>query len=327
MPALFTLPKQIPLSSAGLLLPGAKLTFSRTGTSTLQNTYQDILLATPHANPVVADASGVFAPIYLDPSLPNYRVKLTTSADVQVYQVDDFPSNQNAAQTFDLVATAPELVFEETDASSNNKKWRLRAQAEVFSLEILNDAESVATSLLSIGRSGTSSGTVTLLPSTSGSINFLPSASGNLDVLAGGIGLFRYKSREIATSLDGFFTGTFTGFSGATTAQVQYQAIGLPTALGVAGLVILTIPAFTGTSNATTMTMTGIPSYLAATTGQLCHVFVTDNGSNVAGNARIVTSAAQTLTFGVGAAIGGFTGSGTKGFPGEYIQLIYKTAG
>jgi len=70
-------------------LPGAKLTFTISGTTTPQNTYQDVDLTTPHANPVVADASGYFAPIYLDPSLPNYRMKLTTSADVLIVQYDD----------------------------------------------------------------------------------------------------------------------------------------------------------------------------------------------------------------------------------------------
>lgn len=327
MPALFILPKQIPLSSAGGLLPGAKLYFYQTATSTPQNTYQDVLLATPHANPVVADASGIFAPIYLDPALPNYRVKLATSADVQVYQVDDVPSNQNEAQTFRLTAAAPSLVFEETDASANNKKWGIKVNSEVFRISILNDAESVETDLLNATRSGTSSGDLILLPDTPGDISFLPNATGSLDVLAGGVGDFRYKSRNVATTLTGTFTGTFTGFSGSTTVQVQYQVLGSPTATGVAGLVILTIPAFTATSNATTMTMTGIPSFLAATTGQLCHVFVTDNGSNVAGNVRILLAAAQTLTFGVAAAVGGFTGSGTKGLPGEYIQIMYKTAG
>lgn len=70
---------------------GYKLYFYQTGTSTPQNTYQDAELTTPHANPVVADASGNFDPIFLDPSLPDYRVTLTNSADViqAGYPVDD----------------------------------------------------------------------------------------------------------------------------------------------------------------------------------------------------------------------------------------------
>lgn len=321
MPALFTLPKAVPLSSGGLLLPGAKLTFTQTGGTTPQNTYQDILLTTPHANPVVADAAGVFAPIYLDAALPNYRVKLTTSADVLVWQVDDYPSNQNTAQTFRLSAPAPELVFHETDASANNGKIRLRIQTEVFSIALLNDAESVATSVLDLGRSGTTLGTLTFLSGTTGAVSFLPSASGNFDVLASGTGLLRYKSVEVATTQVGTFTGTFTGFSSAQTAQCQFHLIGSP---GAAATKIITFPSFAATSNATTMTLTGLPASIAANTGMVQTLLVKDSGTDAVGNARIVSGSPQVVTFGVSAASGGFTASGSKGFPGEYTQLVYK---
>ena len=64
---LFVLPKQVPID-AGVVLPGSKLTFTQTGTTTPQNTYTDVDLTTPHSNPVVADSDGVFAAIYFDPS-------------------------------------------------------------------------------------------------------------------------------------------------------------------------------------------------------------------------------------------------------------------
>ncbi len=85
--SLFTLPR-------ALFTAGSKLFFYQTGSSTPQNTYQDIDLTTAHANPVVADSAGYFAPIYLDPSLPDYRVTLTDSAGtIQTgYPVDDVPA-------------------------------------------------------------------------------------------------------------------------------------------------------------------------------------------------------------------------------------------
>lgn len=190
MPALFVLPRQVPLSSAAALMAGAKLTFSATGTSTLQNTYSDILLTTPNANPVVADANGVFAKIYLDPSLPNYRVKLTTSASVLVYQEDDVPSNQNTGQQFRLKSTAPSLTFEETDASSNNGKWRIRAQSEQLLIELLDDSEATATPILTLDRTGTIADTV------------------------------------FATTVFGTFTGTLTGVSASGTGTVSYSIVG-----------------------------------------------------------------------------------------------------
>lgn len=162
VPALFTLPRAVALSATNQLLPGAKLTFSISGTSTLQNTYQDEDLTVPHANPVVADGAGAFDPIYLDPALPNYRVLLTDSANVAQpgYPIDDYPSNQNQAQTFRLKSAAPELIFEETDAEANNQKWRLRVNAQQMTIDLLNDAESVATAIATMNRSGTSSPTI-----------------------------------------------------------------------------------------------------------------------------------------------------------------------
>lgn len=165
MPALFTLPQVVGLSATNQLLPGAKLYFRISGTSTPQNVYQDIDLTVPHANPVIADGAGVFAPIYLDPGLPSYRVILTDSADVTQpgYPIDNYPSNQSAGQTYRLAATAPELVFEQTNATSGNKKWRIRVASEQMRISLLNDAESIATDIAIIDRSGTTSDLINLL--------------------------------------------------------------------------------------------------------------------------------------------------------------------
>lgn len=293
MPALFTLPKQIPLSSAGLLLPGAKLTFTQTGGTTPQNTYQNVLLTTPHANPVVADAAGVFAPIYLDPSLPNYRVKLTTAADVQVYQVDDYPSNQNAAQTFRLKATAPELILEETDASANNGKWSIRVNAESLTIDLLNDAESVRTNVLTLPRTGIA--------------NFAASSL----TLAGS---------PVASEDSTSFTATLTGMTGTVSGLMSASRVGNICKVNC----VAAVGAITGTSNTTAMTLTGLPStyWPKAASGQrsaFCQVI--DNGSTVGGFATIST--AGTITFGIG--INGstaFTNSGTKGLTANF-SLVY----
>jgi hypothetical protein len=297
MPALFTLPKQIPLSSAGLLLPGAKLTFTQTGGTTPQNTYQDSALATPHANPVVADSAGVFAPIYLDPTLPNYRVRLTTSADVLVYQVDDVPSNQNEAQTFTLSSTAPELIFNETDASANNKKWRLRATSETFVIELLNDAESVATAIATFARSGTSS------PSVDFAVDSL--------LIDGDI---------VANSETSNFTATLTGMTAATSGLVSANRVGQLCSINT----VAAVGAISGTSNTTALTMTGLPAAFrpkAATGQRRAFCTVLDNGAAVGGIATIGTDG--TVTFGIG--IDGttaFTNSGSKGLPSNFT-LVY----
>lgn len=84
---LFQLPFQANIDSSVRVVPCAKALFYATGTTTPQDTYADAGLATPNANPVVADANGVLAPIYLNPALI-YKLTLTTSADVLIRTVD-----------------------------------------------------------------------------------------------------------------------------------------------------------------------------------------------------------------------------------------------
>lgn len=62
----------------GVPISGALFNFYQTGTSSRQNTYTDSTLATPNANPVVADSTGRFPPIYLAAAF-DYKVVLTNA--------------------------------------------------------------------------------------------------------------------------------------------------------------------------------------------------------------------------------------------------------
>lgn len=73
------------LDANGDPVSGAKLYFYQVGTTTSITTYQDVELTSPHADPVVADASGRFAPIYTNTT--PFKTKLDTSADVTVQTV------------------------------------------------------------------------------------------------------------------------------------------------------------------------------------------------------------------------------------------------
>jgi hypothetical protein len=75
------------VTSAGVPISGAKLYFYQAGTTTDITTYQDSGAGTPHAQPVVADASGIFAPIYVNNS--TYKVVFKTAADVTILTVDN----------------------------------------------------------------------------------------------------------------------------------------------------------------------------------------------------------------------------------------------
>lgn len=291
MPALFTLPGQVPLSVSGVPMAGCKLTFSQTGSSTLQNTYQDAELSTEHENPVEADAAGLFAPIYLDPALPDYRVVLSTSADVVLKTWDGVPSNQNTSQQFRLKHTTPELLFEETDAISGNRKWRIRVDGGQLLIDIGNDAESSWVNVASLSRSA----------NTPTSLNFAGQYLRVNDVL-------------VATHETGSFTATLTGFTTTVTGTIKWRRSG-------SKVTLIAESAITGTSNTTAMTMTGLGSFLPLTTIGYQPTVMTDNGAVTVGTARLTTSA---LVFGVGVAGGNFTGSGTKGLPAGW-QLIIDT--
>jgi hypothetical protein len=225
VPAVFVLPKQIPLN-AGAVLPGAKLYFYATATSTPQDTYTDEALTVAHANPVVADANGSFAVIYMDPTLPSYRVRLETSAGALVYQVDGIPSNQNTARLLRLESAAPEIILSETDADPANANWRLRVNAEALTLDLGNAAETVWTNVLTIERTASTLDSATL------------------------------DGDSICTREVGSFTATLSGMTTTTTGTVWWSRNGnLVT-------IFTRTNSISGTSNSTGMTLTGLPAAL-----------------------------------------------------------------
>lgn len=213
MPSLFYPPK-----FEGL--PGSKLTFSISGTSTLQNTFTDEDLQVAHENPVEADANGVFPPIYLDPTLPNYRVKYTTSADVLIYQVDDYPSNQNVQQSMRLESTNPFLFLHDTDGSVGLRKYLIRANGATFEIAAVSENESVVTPIIQFFGNVLYSNQTEVAVTTSGEF------TGTLTGVSGTItGIFDYKivSNVVTISVDADVTGTSN-----TTAMT---ITGLPTAI------------------------------------------------------------------------------------------------
>lgn len=81
----FVLPFQTVIDATGVPIPGAFLFFYASGTSTKLNTYADSQLTTPNANPLPANAAGMFPNIFLD---GNYKVVLTDSQLNQIWSAD-----------------------------------------------------------------------------------------------------------------------------------------------------------------------------------------------------------------------------------------------
>src|SRR5688500_13406803 len=86
MAGLVPIPRFQAFDDDGVPLSGGKLYAYEAGTSTPLDTYSDAALTTPNANPVVADAGGLFGPIYLGADA--YKLVLTDSAGVTVWSQD-----------------------------------------------------------------------------------------------------------------------------------------------------------------------------------------------------------------------------------------------
>lgn len=106
----------------------------------------------------------------------------------------------------------------------------------------------------------------------------------------------------------GSFTGTLTGFAAGPTGTVKYKVF--------CGMVCLYIEAaIQGTSNAATLTMTGMPAALKplATREVPCAQLTNNSNASVAGSASIATSG--TITFAL-----------TQSSPLQYAAGIFATS-
>lgn len=116
--------------------------------------------------------------------------------------------------------------------------------------------------------------------------------------------LTRWSREDHEHGVDnGTFSVGTTGFSVDPTGDATYVLIGLG--------VILFLPQLTGTSDATTFTVTGLPAGLTPVKTTDHVVRIVDNGTAAFGIARL-TDGSTTVTLFPNAAAGNWTNSGTK---------------
>ena len=112
------------IDANGDAVSGAKAYFYDTGTSNLQTVYTDAGLGTPHPSPLVADSSGVFAPVFQSGST-DIKVNMTDASDVDLpgYPIDPVTLQSTASgaslipffPTPRIVATDVQEAIEEVD--------------------------------------------------------------------------------------------------------------------------------------------------------------------------------------------------------------------
>jgi hypothetical protein len=129
--------------------------------------------------------------------------------------------------------------------------------------------------------------------------------SGNWQVL-----IYQSQSARVGT-----FNATATGFTGSLTPGEPTITWTLSSTM-LGPIVSLNIPGFTGTSNATTLTITGMPSSLYPARNQLqLYAGVENGGATSAYPGSVVIGSTGTMTFWPAADVGAtaWTNTGTKG--------------
>lgn len=161
----------------------------------------------------------------------------------------------------------------------------------------------------------------------------MSASSAELNTLKGVVGRPLELSRSYSTTISfnapgfnvngvsvinetGSFTGTLTGMSGATTGTIYWYRVGQQITLYSKGNIL-------GTSNASTLTMTGVPAALQCTSEKRIPCHLTNNSGQHWG-VGLLGAASDTITFYLGwvglelapssVNITGFHTSGSKGF-------------
>lgn len=109
------------------------------------------------------------------------------------------------------------------------------------------------------------------------------------------------------------FTISLTGLLVTASATARYTVS--------AGIVCLSIPDLSGTSNSVNTFLNGLPDDITPSHDQFCFCRVTDNGVTAAGLVRIGLDSSLTVTKDLTGAFGTFTAAGTKGV--GFSNLIY----
>jgi hypothetical protein len=125
---------------------------------------------------------------------------------------------------------------------------------------------------------------------------------------------------EDITATSSTFTFTITGCTTSPTGTGRYVKHG--------NLVVLFIPTITATSNATTLTFTGLPAAIQLARTQYWPIptrCMLDNGLRTTDNRIFMVASSGTVTFQIAASSSGWTNSGSKGVSEEFVVSYLLT--
>jgi microcystin-dependent protein len=126
--------RRVELDSVGKPAAGAKAYFSDAGTLSPRTIYQDNDLSIPHANPVLADASGRFPAVFMPAG--KARVRVVTSGDVPLYDDDGIDGTAPVTSEVGAGSTSSLLLLETGDMmfrlQSGTRAGYVRANARTI---------------------------------------------------------------------------------------------------------------------------------------------------------------------------------------------------
>lgn len=227
-------------NDSGVPQAGAKLHHYRAGTTTALTVWQDEAGTVPHAQPVVADAGG-FAPlIYVDDSF-DWKVVVTTAADVTLKTYDELPAAP--ADAADVGFAPPLLAW--TQVTSASSPVALTAADVGKAYEADTTSGSVEFDLPSAATVGNGKGFVFKKVAAANSLIIDPNGSETIDDSSTSltitavnvvIGIFSngaewYKAFEIAApitlpTVQRFTTGSGTYTPPAGVRQIRVRMVG-----------------------------------------------------------------------------------------------------
>lgn len=103
--------------SLGVFAPGAKAYFYKTGTTTAVTTYSDSGYTTPHANPVVADAAGVFPAVFYS-GVDDVKAVITDASDATISTIDPVGRVGSSGSGADGISFSPVIGNLATDVQT-----------------------------------------------------------------------------------------------------------------------------------------------------------------------------------------------------------------
>ncbi len=286
----------------GVPLVSGKLFTYSAGTTTPVATYTDSTGGTPNANPVVLNARGE-AGVWLTPNV-GYKFVLQDSLGNTIWTVDNITNSQ-------LITLYGGVDTGVASAYVLNFAANFTAYTDGIVIVWIPNHTNSGASTINVNGLGVVAIT-----------NYDGSALVANEIVLNQPAQILYKAGAFlllgTNGTSGSFTGTWGGFSTPPATTITWKKIG--------NLVTLVMPASTGTSNAPTFILVGLPSALNPVTGATQSVpcfGMMDNGAAVASASMVTVNNAGVIAFSKDASGTGWTASGTKGF--QFNSIVVYT--